>query len=273
MQLDDRDRRLLAALGTGPRSVATLGAYLDRPVRELSIRLDVLAENGLVDRRPDGRFERTESGRRVLVAHATGDIDERIDTSPAVEDTLESSDLRPDEREAVRRAFAFLRFWGEVSEAEIVDAIYSEVPAGRDAPEVWWEEVVGNYLERLPGVEPPSSHTETWRYAGTAPEQEGVPDGRRVLTTRHSRAGDVTYALDALDLEEGERAAVRAAFTYLYDHQEVRPEDLQSNVYPAHPAGYETADSWWTALVRDVFENLPGVEREDGDCWLHRAGE
>ncbi|HKJ59878.1 MAG TPA: hypothetical protein VKA37_11660, partial [Halobacteriales archaeon] len=95
MKLDERDRRVLAMLGTQTRRVDAFADDFDRSPDELADRLHDLADNGLVYDLGDGLYERTESGRRVLVASATGADDERVDTSPAVERALEAFDLRP----------------------------------------------------------------------------------------------------------------------------------------------------------------------------------
>lgn len=137
MKLEDPDKRVLALLGTQTRSVSTLAADLDVPPEKLADRLAVLADNGLVYDLGDDRYERTESGRRVLVTSAAGTADERIDTTPEIEQAIDEFDLRPDEADAVRHAFAFLRYWGRVTEEEIFDAIYREAAAGRETPEEW----------------------------------------------------------------------------------------------------------------------------------------
>lgn len=271
MQLEDRDRHLLGALGTEARTVSTIGAILEVSADEVSARLDTLADNGLVHKLDDDRYERTESGRRVLVAEGSGAVDGRIDTSTAVEETLESYDLRADENEALRRAYGFLRYWGAVTDAEIADAVYSEVPAGHDSQQEWFDDVISQRLGALPDVKPPESEESQWRYTGRAGATDAVADGRRVLTQTHPGFGDVRHAIETLDLDEAERAAARAAFAYLYHQRETTADDIRSDLYPTHPAGYDSADAWWETLVVEVFEELPGVVRT-GDCrWRYRS--
>lgn len=264
VKLDERDRRVLALLGTRTRTLGDLADGLDVPRAELESRLADLAENGLVDSRGEGRYARTESGRRVLVASATGADDERVDTSPAVEEAIAAFELRPDEADAVRHAFALLRYWGSVTAEEIADAVFSEAPAGRETPAEWWEEVVREPLSGLPGVEPPASEGEPWRFAGRAEADEPSADGRRVLSRLHPVYGDVKHALESLDLSSDEREAARAAFGFLYRRGEATEAEVGEAVFPAHPAGYDSAGDWWDGVVRDAFEALPGVERIDG---------
>lgn len=271
MKLGERDRRVLALLGTGSRTAAGLAGDLDVPAGELEPRLADMADNGLVYDLGDGRYERTESGRRVLVASATGADDERIDTSPEIERALQGFDLRPDEADAVRHAFALLRYWGRATEEEIVDAAYSEAPAGRGTPAEWWEGVVREPLAAVPGVEPPDDAGGPWRYTADVPEaDEPFTDGRRVLSRLHPVYGDVKHALESIDASEDEREAARAAFAFLYRRGEATEEEVSEAVYTDHPAGYESAEDWWDGVVRDAFEALPGVERTNEVSWRYR---
>ena len=264
MKLAESDRRVLALLGTHSRSLADLADGLGVPPAVLEERLADLADNGLVYDLGDGRYERTESGRRVLVASATGADDERVDTTPAVERALAAFDLRPDEADAVRHAFSLLRYWGRVTDAEIADAVYSEAPAGRASPAAWLEEVVRGPLAALPDVEAPGEEDAPWRYAGRPEAETPLADGRRVLSRFHPVYGDVKHALESLDLSPDEREAARAAFGFLYRRGEASEDEIGEAVYPGHPAGYASADAWWDGAVRDAFDALPGVERVEG---------
>lgn len=273
MKLEERDERVLALLGTQTRSVSDLAAASDVPVEGLERRLADLADNGLVYDLGNGRYERTESGRRVLVASPAGTLDERIDTSPEVERAIDEFDLRSDEADAVRHAFAFLRYWGRVTEAELVDAIYTEATAERETPDEWWEELVCEPLAALPGVERPTGDDEPWRYTGVPEADTPCSDGRRVLSKRHPVYGDVKHALESLDFDETEREAARAAFVSLYRRGEMSERDVCEAIYPRHTAGYESPQAWVDGVVRPTFEALPGVERTEADTWRYpRAG-
>ena len=286
MKLDEFDRRLLALLGTRTWAPGDLADDLGVSPSDLEGWLDDLADDGLVVGRGDGRYERTESGRRVLVAAGTGAVDERVDTTPEVEAAIDAADLRPDEADAVRHAFSLLRYWGNVTEAEIQDAIFSEAPAGRETAAAWWEEVIRGPLATLPGVEAPTVgdggvdgpavSDEPWRYDGP-PEagERDVDDGRRVLSRLHPVYGDVKHALESLDLSTDEREAARAAFGYLYRRGEATEGEIGAAVFPDHPAGYDSPGAWWDGFVRHVFEALPGVERppggdQAGTTWRYR---
>lgn len=270
MKLEECDKRVLALLGTQTRPVSTLAAGLDVPPGTLTDRLADLADNGLVYDLGDDLYARTESGRRVLVASAAGTADERIDTSPEVEQTISEFDLRADEADAVRHVFAFLRYWGQVTEEEIIDAIYDEATAGRETPAAWWDGLVTEPLAALPGVEEPGGDDEPWRYTGTPEASELFTDGRRVISRTHPVYGDVKHALESLDLTEAEREAARAAFVRLYRGGEVTERDLRETVYPEHPAGYASSQDWWDETVRKTFEELPGVERTGEHRWQYR---
>ena len=74
MKLEAGDLRLLSMLGTGPRPVEDLASDPAVLAEDLADRLAALADNGLVDDLGDGHYRRTESGRRVLVAEATGNF-------------------------------------------------------------------------------------------------------------------------------------------------------------------------------------------------------
>ena len=270
MKLDEGDQHLLALLGTQPRSVATLGATVDSAPADLEARLDELADNGLVTATGDGEYQRTESGRRVLVSSSSGTLDERLDTTPAVEAALAAFDLRADEADAVRHAFTFLRYWGQVTEAEFLDAIYSEAPAGRESPDQWWVGVVREPLASLPGVAPPDADGEPWRYTDRPEAADPAADGRRILSKTHPVYGDVKHALESLGLPDEERAAVSAAFEYLYRRETATEADIREDVFSRYPAGYTDAEEWWEAVVSEAFEQLPKVDQTDGTTWRYR---
>lgn len=271
MKLDARDERMLALFGTRRLSGPDLAAALDAPPGAVSDRLAELADSGLVRELDDGRYARTESGRRVLVASAAGTADERVDTTPEVERAIEGLDLRADEADAVRHVYAFLRYWGRVTEEEIVDAIYGEAPAGRETADEWWEGLLRDALAALPGVDSPDDSETDWRWAGASAVEGEDPlaDGRRMLGT-HPVYGDVKHALESIDLTAAEREAARAAFRYLYRRGDATEREIREAVYPDFEAGHASAQAWWEGAIEVALDALPGVERADGGGWRYR---
>jgi predicted transcriptional regulator len=262
--LDERDRATLERLRRGEATIESLTDSVDCSVEYLESRLPELADNGLVERGAGEEYALTANGERVLAATPAGTRDDRIDTPPEVEAAIASFDLRPDREEAVRNAFAFLHYWGEASESEVVDAVYSENPAGFESSDGWWTEIRG-YLEDLPSVEPPRAADGEWQYTGTPTVDESSDDGRLLFENEAVSRSSVKFALERLDLTDDERAAVRDAFRLLADAGEVSASELEDEVYADHDAGYESADEWWTDCVRPAFERLPGVEQSDAD--------
>ena len=265
--LDDRDRAILERLREGDAGVETLARSVDADPATLRARLPELGDNGLV-RPVDGGYALTANGERALQGSPAGARDDRIDTPPEVERRIESFDLRPDRADAVRAAFAFLRYWGEASDAEIVDGVYSEHPAAFESSREWWTDCVHDRLADLPSVESPES-ADQWRYAETPGVEEHTEDGRIAPDDHPPAESSAKFALEGLDLDDDARAAVGAAFERLVHEREVRSTDLAETVYPDHDAGYDSASAWWSDCVAPAFEQLPGVERADGDRWAH----
>ena len=269
--LDERDKAALERLRRGDADVASLADSADCRPEYLRERLPELADNGLVERVDEDVYSLTANGARVLAATPAGTQDNRIDTPPEVERKIESFGLPPDGEEAVRNAFAFLHYWGEATESEIIDAVYSEDPAGFESSDEWWSGFVRGHLEDLPSVEPPRAAEEEWQYTGTPTVEEHTDDGRLLFENEAVSRSSVKFALERLDLSDDERAAVREAFRLLAREGEVSAAEVKDQVYADHDAGYDSADEWWADCVRGVFESLPGVEQADdaGDVWRY----
>ena len=270
--LDERDRAALEQLREGGADVDALAEVAGADREYLEDRLPELADNGLVEREGDA-YALTDDGRRVIEATATGEMDDRVDTPPAVEGRILAFDLPPDEESALRGAFAFLQYWGEATAGEIVDGVYSETPAGFDSPTAWWRECVRDRLAELPQVEPSHSTDEPWRYDGT-PGVEASGDGREVAGEVGGEVS-VRFALAELDLDDDARLAVRRVFDLLVELGEVSSAEAIEQVYPDHDAGYASPTEWWDDCVRPALESLPGVERMDGDRerWRYHAAD
>jgi hypothetical protein len=67
--------------------------------------------------------------------------------------------------------------------------------------------------------------------------------------------------------------ALRAAYDYLIEHPSAKRADFLQDVFPEHPAGYETADGWWNA-IQPALKDLPGVDppEERGHIWHFLGG-
>ena len=84
----------------------------------------------------------------------------------------------------------------------------------------------------------------------------------------------VEDAMAAVDLPgsgsalEARRRALFASYQYLIDHPSARKSDFLENVYPEHPAEFETAEGWWNA-IQPALKELPGVDppEERGHIW------
>lgn len=300
--LDAADRAVLAAIGGGRVSEGTIESRLDPPPDDLADRLALLRENALV--RPAGadKWELTENGVRALNAPGTGGVDERIDTPSEAEAAIESLELSPGERNAVRNAFSYLRYWGDATSAEIVDGVYSEAPAGYEDADRWWRDCVGRRLAALPSVEgaADAGPAAWWEYGGPAAvERSAGRDGRAVLDDAASaRSGSVRHGLEEAATDDEERRAARAAFAVLYDRGSATSaalveaanhlENDEATVDPGvehgapdgslvveHPSGFESGDAW-AARLTELFAVVPGIEREshsesaDEVVWSYR---
>ena len=270
--LDDRDRAILARLREGDADVDSLAESVDCSRSYVRDRLPELADNGLVLRVHSDVYTITANGKRTIAGSPAGTMDERIDTPASVERRIASFDLRPDRAEAVRNAFAFLQYWGSAIEAEIIDGVYSENPAGYASPDDWWSECVRDRLADLPLVEPTQSDAGEWRYTETPTVDQPTSDGRSAPDEDATAGTSVKYALEHSGLDDDELAAVRAAFDLLVREGDASADEFEKRIYPNDDAGYDSSTAWWDDCVRPVFESLPGVEltNEREGVWTYR---
>lgn len=259
--LDDRDEAILAHLHQGEADVDSIAESVDCGRDYLRDRLPELADNGLVLRVRDDVYEITANGERTITASPAGELDERIDTPPEVNQRIASFDLRPDKEEAVRNAFGFLQYWGTATEGEIIDAVYSENPVGFDESEEWWDECISDLLADLPLVDAAGSDEQEWEFTETAMVDQSAIDGRDTAEDDAPTETSARYALERSDIDEDERTAVRAAFDVLVQEGDANAAELKQRIYPDHDAGYESPDAWWSDCVQETLESLPGVEQ------------
>ncbi len=95
-------------------------------------------------------------------------------------------------------------------------------------------------------------------------ELEGV-DPSAYVETATADAVDVDF--DAIDLPgsgaklDERRDALRACVAYLAENGVATRADFEADVYPEHPARYETPRSWWKNCLTDGLSNV--AERSD----------
>lgn len=275
--LEGLGRAVLEAIEGRRTDVGTLEAEFDASREELDEQLSQLVENALVQEVADDEYELTENGERLLSSTPVGDRDDRIDTPEDVERAIEGFDLRPDEGGAVRSSFSFLRYWGDATTAEIVDATYGEEPAGYGTADRWWNDCVAERLAALPDVDPPADGAEEsdgssgdqWRYAGEVAVERPDRDGREVRDAGgEAPFGSVRHAFEELDLTDAERTAARTAFATLSARGGATAEELADALFGEHPAGYDSVDAW-TDWLDGILEELPDVDRREDGSWIH----
>lgn len=269
LTLSGREKSVLRRLAEDPTSVEALVEAVEYDHSELTERLTAMEENGLVRQGDDDSYALTESGRRVLEAPATGEADSRIDVPDRVQAAIDALGLRADREEAVYNAFAFLRYWGEATENEIVDGIYSENPIDYGSVDDWWQTFMRDALASLPEVEEPGAGERTWRYAGTPEIETETEDGRQLFSPETDSFGSVKHAFEALDLPADRQAAVHAVFAALQERETAAETDLKSEAFEQADAGYSSADEWWVECVEPVLAELPGVEQAEDGTWRY----
>jgi len=98
-----------------------------------------------------------------------------------------------------------------------------------------------------------------------------------------NEAVDVDATVDEIIEEEGvpgtsemmrdwRRDAIRAAFDYLREREEVLIEEFRTEVYPAHEAGFDDEEAWWD-MVAPRLRQLPGVVNPawGGETWRYEG--
>lgn len=90
---------------------------------------------------------------------------------------------------------------------------------------------------------------------------------------------DLSEAIRDLDLPaagpklQEVRDSIRAAYEFLHGRGSATRAEFEAEVYPEFASSHlfddETADSWWEQYAAPGFEQLPNVERADGE-WRSR---
>jgi biotin operon repressor len=271
--LEALDTTVLRLLDDAPASGDELATAVEHSRSELADRLEELEENGLLREREDGTYALTKSGTRVLDVPADGSTDSRIDAPTHVQQAIKGLDLRADREEAVFDAVAFLQYWGDTTESELIDGIYSENTAEYETAEKWWQTFMRDTLAELPDIESPTADEESWRYTGTPEIEERTEDGRHLFDDSPSSYGSVKHALEVLDLSADQRTAVHTVFDVLYQRNTATETELKQEVYEQTATGDASADEWWTQRIEPVLRDLPGVEQMDEKTWRYIGDE
>lgn len=259
MHLTATDERVLAALADAPAGVDAIATRIDEPPERVAERLSAMADNELVVE--DGEYRLTDSGRRVLDAPGDGTADDRIDVPDDVRAAIEALDFRPDREDALLAAVAFVRYWGEASESELIDAVYSAHPAGFGDHREWQRGIVHGALDGVPGV---SSDGNVWSWERA--DANDHRDGRNAPDDATAFAS-VKHAFETIDPSADVRSPAHDAFALLLDRGTARDDELRADLDAS------ADENWWTERVTPVLAALPGVSRAtiDGDPgWRYR---
>lgn len=106
-----------------------------------------------------------------------------------------------------------------------------------------------------------------WTPIREPPEEEPAAD---ISTEFYIRNVDLPGTGETL---EARREALAAAYRFLKEHPEAKKSDFQTEVFPDHPAGFETAEGWWNA-IQPALAELPGVDppEEREHIWYFLGG-
>ncbi|MFC3957087.1 winged helix-turn-helix domain-containing protein [Halovivax cerinus] len=272
--LDALGRAILEAIESGRAVDGSLESDLDADGPAVADRLAQLVDNGLIREDAEtGRgggttgYEVTENGLRLLDSRPVAPRANRVDTPATVDRTIADFDLRPDEDAAVRNAFWFLRFWGDATSAEIVDAAYSEEPAGYETADRWWDDCVRDRLAALPDVQVVVEESiewyDRWTYDGTPVVERDDRDGRSIADpVDEPRFASARHAVETTPLDEDDRAYARAAFAALARRGRASTDELRAAV--AHGRGKRSDATDTSADRLAVLESVPGIDLEEG---------
>lgn len=254
MELTEEDVAVLERLATGTHTVEAIASDRGASADALEERVASLEDNGLVAEADDGGYSVTRSGRRALRSSGDEFGGGEIDVPLRVENRIETLSLRADAERAVRKAFSFLKQWGEATASEITDGVYSEHPAGMDDADEWWAELVREPLATLPDVESSDEGT-VWRYQGRPDVDEPTADGRQVITD-DAPYGSAKHAIERVAETDAQAAALSVAFERVRESGRLAVDDLDRAV------GGDAREE-----IEDAVDRLPGVRRTGDGAW------
>src|SRR5699024_1380600 len=157
--LTETDLAVLAELYRSPEDMVTLAQDVDIQPDQLATRLLFMEDNGLIQQYSD-TYELTASGSRVLRVPGSETADDSIGAPQSVLWLLQSRGLRADRLDAVLATFAFLRYWGKATAAELKDGVFSEVPLEYETTERWWTDLIRDHLAAVPIIESPTNEND-----------------------------------------------------------------------------------------------------------------
>lgn len=172
----------------------------------------------------------------------------------------------------------------DLSERGLLDPAGEDLPGERwrlapdvdedaTAPDETVETDVEAQASKVTGTETAPRDLETAETPPPDPQEErGEP--------LHRPAPDPLQAFDPPGTPEEKdrrRGALRRAYAYLRKRGTATRADLETDVYPGAPGGYDDPGEWWAEVVRPGFDALPDVEPagdtedaevdEDGEAW------
>lgn len=90
-------------------------------------------------------------------------------------------------------------------------------------------------------------------------------------TTERHDTGEYELHPDELELSQEELTAFEAALEYIKREGPAFNEELQKEIYPDYPCGWESADGWLDEFLKPLLASHPGMKplRAEGDKWIY----
>lgn len=196
-----------------------------------------------------------------------GQYADRIPAEAALEPFDERDDLgRPLTADDVMDSLGCSRRTAHNKLGELVDEGVLETRKVGARGRVWW----------VPIEAEPTAREATDRADAEPPQQAPVS----AENTPEDSPTALREAIEAVELPgsgptlEARREALLASYRYLVDNPGARKSDFVENVYPEHPAAFETEEGWWNA-IQPALKELPAVDspEERGHIWTFLGGD